>query len=244
MELDKIIDPIVDLLVIVRAIVANRPGAINELEQFLQKADPSSLVADLAEQISTIVLQKEVREYRLELMIEDLLATQCQLEEARQDPLTGLPNRGVFHEILEKKCAETLDLQANLVLMFVDLDGFKQINDTMGHDVGDEVLIQVTQRLISCCESKGIPARLGGDEFTVIFPDLFSREEINSYASKILDALSTPFTVSAGTASIGASIGISIFPDNAYTPLALLKNADVAMYHAKASGKNTFKYYS
>jgi len=231
------------LLEIVSGVVRGDKTAIDRLDEMTGSSDIPPMIVELAEQINSLAVQKEVREFRLELMIEDLLDTQAALDNAKHDPLTGLPNRGLFHEILRQACADAERLSQSLALMFIDLDKFKQVNDTMGHDAGDELLIQVSKRLSSCVREGDILARLGGDEFTAVLCNLADQETGISIAERIVADLKNPFDLSMGRAEIGGSIGISFFPRDADQALSLLKNADVAMYHAKEAGRNTYRLY-
>jgi diguanylate cyclase (GGDEF)-like protein len=185
----------------------------------------------------------ELDEYRMNLE-EKVNEKVKELLEAKHDPLTKLPNRGMFNELLPKTLKEAEEREENLALMFIDLDKFKQINDTMGHDAGDEILVQASERLKGVVSEKDIVARLGGDEFTIIFPDIKSREHVTSVASKIVEDMQKDFQLSAGVGNIGASIGISFFPDDADSVTTLLKSSDIAMYYAKEKGRGRYQIYS
>ena len=235
--------PINLLLDITRGVVKGDPLSKRRLDAITSSAEMPTEVVDLAEQISVLALQNDAREFRLELMIEDLLAAQAALETARHDALTGLPNRGLFHELLDKACADARHEGHGLALMFVDLDRFKSVNDTMGHDAGDELLVQVSARLRACVREGDVVARLGGDEFTVILSPLADKETSIRIAERIVSDLQMEFALSLGLAHIGGSIGMSLFPEDATQPVALLKNADIAMYQAKEAGRNTYRLY-
>lgn len=157
--------------------------------------------------------------FRLELMIEDLLTAQAALESARHDALTGLPNRGLFHELLNQACATAQRSGHNLALMFVDLDRFKSVNDTMGHDAGDELLIQVSERLLAGVREGDTVARLGGDEFTVILSPLSDQATAIQIAKRIVSDLQMAFPLSMGPAHIGGSVALSVFPADAAQPV-------------------------
>ncbi len=235
--------PLALLLEIVRGVIRGDPAAIHDLDAMTGSVEIPPLVVELAEQINNLSIQNEAREFRLELMIEDLLGAQIDLINARHDPLTGLPNRGLFHELLQQTCADAKQMGQTLALLFIDLDKFKQVNDTMGHDAGDELLIQVSQRLSSRCRQGDILARLGGDEFTMSLCQPADQKTVTQIAEKIVAEMNTPFSLSMGQAHIGASIGISFFPKDANQALTLMKNADVAMYWAKGEGRNTYRLY-
>lgn len=230
------------LLEHVEGIARGDASKVDALIELTVDKDVPELVATLAESISSIVVQKEAREFRLECIIEDLLSAQVQLEQAKHDPLTKLPNRAMFHEILQESCKNTLRDGQTMALFFIDLDHFKQVNDTMGHDAGDQLLYHVAKRLIRCATDKGVVSRLGGDEFTAILTDTREKESVK-IAEIMIGEMSRPFEIDAGTANIGSSIGLTFFPDEADTPIALIKNADIAMYRAKEGGRNNCQLY-
>lgn len=162
---------------------------------------------------------------------------------AHHDFLTGLPNRALFQDLLEKSISlskRTGDIGAVLLL---DLDGFKGINDTMGHDAGDLLLKAVAERLREIVRSSDTLARLGGDEFTVVLNNLGNKDEASIVATKIIDVLSRPFEIYLNQCRIGCSIGITIFPSDSDRPMELIKKSDEAMYVSKQRGKNTFTFY-
>jgi diguanylate cyclase (GGDEF)-like protein len=163
---------------------------------------------------------------------------------AHYDPLTGLSNRAQFVERLKF----TLDMakrnHQQSALMLLDLDRFKLVNDTLGHQLGDELLIQVARRLKQCVREVDTVSRLGGDEFTVILGTIQSSENAASVATKILVALNAPFVLSEREVFVSVSIGITVFPVDGDSVNLLIKNADTAMYHAKESGRNNYQYFS
>jgi len=161
-------------------------------------------------------------------------------EQATHDALTGLPNRGLIIDRLTQALALARRLQKSTGLIFVDLDHFKEINDTGGHDAGDAVLRQVAERLLSAVRPMDSVSRLGGDEFVVLVPALASPEDAIAVAKRITAALEAPITLSHGSVTASASIGLSIAhptdPENDIDPDRLLRQADTAMYHAKSLG--------
>ena len=163
---------------------------------------------------------------------------------AHHDALTGLPNRLRFFANLEQAIKAAQRHQHKLALLFMDLDKFKQINDNLGHDAGDELLKTVAHRLETCVREEDTVARLGGDEFTVILTELAHSEDAELIAKKMINAISEPVFVGNERIDTSASIGISLFPDDAKNSKALIKAADTAMYHAKAQGKNTCQLYA
>jgi len=164
--------------------------------------------------------------------------------QATYDALTGLPNRSLFMDRLGMALHQAQRNNLRVGLMFIDLDGFKLINDTLGHDVGDELLKEVAQRLLVCVRQGDTVTRFGGDEFTIIMPDLGEMRNVLAIAHRIIDSLKLPFMLQGTEAYISASIGITSFPDDAKTVQALLKNADAAMYRAKETGKANFQFYT
>ncbi len=164
--------------------------------------------------------------------------------QAQHDAVTKLPNRFLFGDRLEQAIAQARRNQTNIALLFIDLDDFKLINDTMGHAAGDSLLREVAQRFLKCVRSTDTVARTGGDEFTVILSDLEAAESAQGVAQKLLRCLQTPFEINGRTLQISASIGISLFPDDGGEAEALQHHADLAMYRAKNKGKNGFEHFA
>ncbi|MES2013214.1 MAG: EAL domain-containing protein [Pseudomonadota bacterium] len=160
------------------------------------------------------------------------------------DTLTGLPNRRLLNELMEQaiKRAEREDNQ--LALLFIDLDRFKAINDTLGHQVGDKLLYEVSRRISRAIRESDVAARLGGDEFLVVMDLLSNTEDAATVARKIINALQVEFVIDGREIFIGASVGISIFPKDGADVDSLIKAADIAMYQVKNSGKNNHCFYS
>lgn len=164
--------------------------------------------------------------------------------QANFDTLTGLPNRRRFHEHLRQEMKKTDRSQLPMALVFVDLDYFKEINDTLGHDKGDVLLKEVATRLLSCVRNTDTVARLGGDEFTVILSELRNPGDVMRTAQEILKKMSTPFHLGENIAHISGSIGITMYPEDGNDADTLIKNADQAMYMAKQQGRNRFNYFA
>ncbi len=158
---------------------------------------------------------------------------------AHHDPLTGLLNRALFNERLSAAIALAQRHSHPLGVLFLDLDGFKEINDTLGHASGDMLLQQVAQRLTQCVRESDAVARLGGDEFVILLNELSSEHSVEGVARKITDVLHRPFTLSEQKIEIGISIGIALFPEHGADGTTLLEKADAAMYQAKAKCRNT-----
>lgn len=162
---------------------------------------------------------------------------------AQFDSLTGLPNRSMFLDRLWHTIAEAEIERSHTAVVFIDLDGFKLVNDTLGHGAGDQLLLQVAQRLLQHSRPTDNVGRMGGDEFTVALPHLAYPATAGAIVLKILAALSAPFDLSGQHVYISASAGISVYPKDGTEPDTLMKNADTAMYKAKQSGKNMLLYY-
>ncbi len=162
---------------------------------------------------------------------------------AHFDRLTGLPNRALFMDRLGQAIKDARRYGRSFALMFIDLDGFKEVNDTLGHNAGDRVLVQAAARLLNALRESDTVARMGGDEFTVILPGVDSPVNAHQVAKKIITVLGAPFEIPGHAPRIGASIGISFFPKDGEALDTLLKKADDAMYEAKRSGKNDYRFF-
>jgi diguanylate cyclase (GGDEF)-like protein/PAS domain S-box-containing protein len=165
-------------------------------------------------------------------------------QQANFDPLTGLPNRRMFQNNLDHEIKISKRQSRLFALMFIDLDKFKEVNDTLGHDKGDLLLLEAAQRITRCVREVDMVARLGGDEFTVILPDIESATNAERVATKIIDSLSQPFYLAGNTAFVGASIGITIYPNDTNSLKELMSHADQAMYQAKAEGRSRFCHFT
>ena len=161
---------------------------------------------------------------------------------AYHDPLTGLPNRKLFAEQLEESLLWAQSNSLMVGLLFIDLDGFKKVNDTLGHEMGDRLLITVASRLNNCLRGSDTVARLGGDEFTVILRAIPKKEVAAKVAEKILLTITEPILLEGNVARVSASIGISIYPSNSHDTETIIKQADAAMYRAKHMGKNRYEF--
>lgn len=163
---------------------------------------------------------------------------------AYHDGLTGLPNRELFFDRLEHAIAHAHRNRRMVAVMFLDLNKFKQINDTLGHHVGDQLLQRVAQRLTASVREDDTVARLGGDEFTVVLESIVQAGDVSSVARKIMAALSQPMQLDEHEIDVTTSIGISLYPTDGEQPEALIKCADTAMYLAKQDGRNNFRFFS
>lgn len=162
---------------------------------------------------------------------------------AHHDALTGLPNRTLFDDLLKQALALTKRNHRRTALMFVDLDRFKPINDELGHDVGDLLLQEVAVRLKNSIRESDVVSRVGGDEFIILLPCIEDGNNAMLVAEKIQSALARPFELAGHTLQISSSIGISIYPDQGDSEIQLIKNADIAMYHAKRNGRDNVQLY-
>lgn len=163
---------------------------------------------------------------------------------ALYDSLTGLPNRILFRDRLEQALQQAIRFNTVLAVMFIDLDYFKDVNDSLGHNAGDALLSEVAQRLQAATRAIDTVARLGGDEFTIFLQNITSLDSVCTVAQKIMLSISQPFVIESRTIFVTASIGIAVYPDDGDTIDDLLKQADTAMYHAKEQGKNNYQLFS
>ena len=163
---------------------------------------------------------------------------------ASHDALTSLPNRVMFGEVLNLAIQNAQRYQRDFAVLFIDLDRFKVINDTLGHEAGDKLLKEMGTRLTDAVRSGDVVARLGGDEFVVLVQEVSERKQVEAVARKILSALIKPMFMQGQECRVTASIGICMYPADAQDEQSLMKNADIAMYRAKEEGKNTYKFYS
>jgi diguanylate cyclase (GGDEF)-like protein/PAS domain S-box-containing protein len=163
---------------------------------------------------------------------------------ATRDALTDLPNRVLLHDRLQQALASARRQGCTVAVVFIDLDRFKNINDSLGHEVGDRLLREVAARLSACLRETDTLARLGGDEFVAVVDGLKDAAEASGVGDKILRALAAPFTVGEHALVSTASLGVSLFPADAEDAVTLMRNADTAMYHAKAAGRNRLQFFS
>ncbi len=160
---------------------------------------------------------------------------------ALHDPLTGLPNRRLLMDRLSLAIAHARRSQCTMAVMYLDLDGFKQINDTLGHDAGDELLCLVAARLVSTVRQVDTVARLGGDEFMIALPELSHVDDAAELGSKVIQAVSQPYHIQGHDVRLTTSVGVSIYPTHGEDVETLMKSADLALYEAKHSGKNDYR---
>lgn len=180
--------------------------------------------------------------------VSELKNAQMELEKlALEDPLTGLPNRRYFYEHLKDTIPNARKLDTGLAVMMVDLDKFKRINDSMGHDAGDELLRALAERMRHTVFDQDVVARMGGDEFMILLTQLPYAQQVAraaQVARRLLDTLSRPIAIDSYVADLSASIGVAMFPADGSSARDLIKNADIALYEAKQAGRNRYHFYS
>lgn len=161
---------------------------------------------------------------------------------AHHDVLTGLPNRILFYDRLNQSLVSAKRDKTIVAVLFLDLDGFKKINDTLGHDIGDALLIETANRIKACVRESDTVARMGGDEFTVILCDVGTESGKDYVSQKILSAITQPFLLKGNSCTVSVSIGIAVYPNSGGNAEELVKVADTAMYLAKNGGKNCYRF--
>lgn len=192
--------------------------------------DLSRIAVQLGAHLGQFMVRRET-EQRLEFVVS-------------HDPLTGLPNRAIFQQRLGQALAQAARYEHKVALLFIDLDRFKIVNDTMGHEAGDRLLRQVAERFRDCLREGDTVGRHGGDEFVVLIEQYESAIQVAGVAQKIIDQSAIPFELDGQEFHISASIGIATYPSDAQDGPTLLKHADIAMYRAKEAGKNQYQFYS
>ena len=216
------------------------PRGYMNLDNF---ADDDAFVGDSHGIAEALTAQVGIALQRLQLE-RDLEAERRRYERlASHDPLTGLPNRRLFQDRLEQALTRAHRRRSRVALLYVDLDGFKDVNDTLGHDVGDELLAAVATRLVAAVRAEDTVARLGGDEFAVVLLDVGERSDASLVAQKLLEAIDAPIELRGRTVLTGASVGIAVYPHDARLTDGLMKAADVAMYRVKQQGKGAYAFF-
>jgi diguanylate cyclase (GGDEF)-like protein len=220
---------------------------ISRLGDYSIRAQVSSLadIGMLSKAFNTMLARIQKRESELEAEIAERKRIEVKLDRlAHFDDVTQLHNRHFFNARLEAVIARSQQFKERTVLMFIDLDNFKTVNDTLGHDVGDELLRLVSRRLAETLRFGDVISRIGGDEFAIILENVSQASIASIIAEKCLAKLAQPIAISGHELHIGASIGISVYPDDAANMHELLKYADTAMYYAKNNGKNTYRMFT
>jgi len=229
----------------------NKQGSL-EIEAYMRKKNALRIICDISLSVSRDEYNNidgyigYLQDITAQKKTEELLKQQTELlkKQAHYDTLTDLPNRALFKDRLSQAIISSKRNHSKFALFFIDLDQFKQINDSLGHHIGDEVLIEAAKRLHSVIREEDTLARLGGDEFTIILKDLQSMQSTSIVAKKIVDIMKEPIQIRTHNLYVTASIGISVYPEDAITDANLIKFADVAMYKAKDAGRNNFQFYS
>jgi len=205
----------------------------------------SLLNLELDQRVKTRTVELEAANRLLTCEIEERYKVEEQLKyRATHDSLTNLPNRDAVSNLLENLVVQPREEGVYSAVMFLDLDDFKKINDHLGHEVGDRLLLEVSHRLGKAIPRTGTLGRFGGDEFIVILPDIKDPDEAGSVAEELLDKFRTPFLLAEREFLLTASVGIAIYPWDGETPQKLLCHADTAMYGAKKGGRDTYCYFS
>ena len=163
---------------------------------------------------------------------------------AYYDALTGVPNRRLLEDRLEHAIRHAHRKEMLLAVMFMDLDRFKEVNDTLGHEVGDDLLLQFTTRVKDCLREDDTLARLGGDEFIVLLPEMERLSDVFAVADRLIEANKRPYQINGNQINVGSSIGISLYPEDGTTVQELINGADIAMYRAKREGRNRYKLFA
>ncbi len=189
--------------------------------------------------IDSLVLERAIR-YAIDRKGAELKLARL----AHYDPLTNVPNRILFRDRLQRAVERARRGNQAVALFFMDLDGFKQVNDTLGHEAGDELIRCVAERLSACMRKSDSVARIGGDEFTVILEDIETTADIVNVARKAIDVVSRPVTVGGQQITVGCSIGIAVYPEGGQDVDTLLKHADMAMYQAKGLRGSAYRFYT
>ncbi len=212
----------------------DRPG-----DSVMEHVLPTILVAILAIGVFSAFMFAHVRAVTTELVRREAHATHL----AHHDPLSGLPNRVHFAKRLDSELSRTRDHAESVAVLFLDLDRFKEVNDTFGHEAGDELIMLVAQRLSATLRGTDLLARFGGDEFAIIQSRVRNATETAALAQRVLEAIEQPFELSVGSATIGVSIGIALAPADATERERLMKLADLALYRAKNDGRNRYCFF-
>lgn len=218
------------------SVVDSKPRELTKIQRRAMNTLACSIMAEIDLRRRLVYLeQEEERRANAEAHIQHL---------ATRDPLTALPNRSTFNDRLEHHIRIAFRRNSHLAVLFIDLDRFKPINDTLGHDVGDEALLAVAERLNGCIRKSDTAARLGGDEFALILPDVRDEQEAIQIADKIAVALREPINGKLHRLHCSASIGVALFPEHGRLSDELLRHADLAMYQAKQAGGDQIRIFN
>jgi len=219
------------------AVIAGRANGLQETR--LRRKDGTELQVEVRRNA-----QRSGDDWIIVSVVRDVTAERRLHRMAHYDALTGLPNRTLFHTALASAVAQALESSQHVALLCMDVDGFKTVNDTLGHAIGDELLVQLGGRLVKCLRASDTIGRLGGDEFAVILAMREGPAAATAVAGKIQEALREPFDLKGHEVTANVSIGIAMYPEDGADPETLLKHADIAMYRAKQAGRNTFWFFT
>lgn len=240
--LKRVVSPVIELTKVTRKVANLKDYTIRaDIRSKDEVGELTSSFNDMLDKIQSkdLVLEKTVAERTSELI---QLNKQLQ-HQAGHDPLTGLANRMLFNDRLEIGLINAQRSNSKLAVIYFDLDHFKTINDTLGHDTGDELLIAVAQRISNILRTNDTLCRLGGDEFSIILHDISSVSNVESVTRKMIIAFAEPFLCNQHELSISGSIGISLYPQHTQLKDQLKQFADIAMYHAKQAGRNNYCFF-
>lgn len=222
-----------------------REGKVNLHEDFIREAD--AMKASLNHHIIRLRQANEqlvIAAVQAQSMIEEVQKTKDQMiHMAHHDVVTGLPNRVLLKEKLDQALALAKRHRMKLAVLFLDLDQFKIINDSLGHSIGDQLLHSVAQRLMASIRATDTVSRQGGDEFVALLSEVANEKSVAIIAEKMLEAVATPYALAEQNLHIGVTIGISMYPDDGEDAETLIRNADTAMYHAKHGGRNRYHFF-
>jgi diguanylate cyclase (GGDEF)-like protein len=224
-----------------RAVTRPLDQMVRAVKRFAATQAREPLPVQRQDEIGVLARSFDEMQQQIENQMGTLQRKQLELDHlASHDALTGLPNRRVFLDRIEHALARARRAELQLAILFVDLDHFKQINDELGHAVGDVMLLAVADRMRETVRATDTVARLGGDEFIVLVEDVDSVEAVAMVAHKIIEALATPVHYREHALTVGASIGIAIYPHDGTTTTEIIASADQAMYRAKLAGRNRY----
>jgi diguanylate cyclase (GGDEF)-like protein len=221
-------------------VILETAGLLDPRAQLAQQG--CALAVLLANGILAVVSQRRLESENVSLAREKAQAIEA-ARQAYHDPLTGLPNRYLLLDHLRLGLAQATREERLAAVYFIDIDRFKTINDSLGHSVGDDLLVQIASRFAGCIRTTDTLARLGGDEFIVVTPGLRSKDDVTRIGDKILDSLRAPFTLGTTEIFVTASVGVAVYPDSGSDEDGLLRDADIAMYRAKAQGGGAIVIY-
>jgi len=228
-----------------RAVAGPLHQMVKAVQRFTAVQERVAMPTDRQDEIGVLARSFDEMQQKIEAQVNTLQAKQLELDHlASHDPLTGLPNRRVFLDRVEHALVRARRAESRLAILFIDLDHFKEINDSLGHAVGDVMLLAVADRMRATVRAADTVARLGGDEFIILVEDVDSVESVTMVAHKIIEALAHPVWYREQSLVVGASIGIAIHPRDGITTTEIIASADQAMYHAKLAGRNRYSMAS